>query len=210
MEARLKAMGTSKGTKRLWHQTGSGLAVPGGIESRILHASSQTFLDIKVKALAIEEMFAADGVRLPLDSDLARMISDAKSLSDRWLSGQPPDSNTWSLMFRALMLDPIGDALLMLGSSSDRARFLWQIASGTLDLLEHTPSPSKDVLWEVELWAMLKRRGMSAALQEPPDIVVESGNKRIAIACKKLYSERHVQNVLSEAVERDPIYEATI
>ena len=39
-----------------------------------------------------------------------------------------------------------------------------------------------------------------------PDVVVNYDNSRIGIACKKLYSERHVQNILSEAVrqiERD-------
>jgi hypothetical protein len=37
-------------------------------------------------------------------------------------------------------------------------------------------------------------------LDDPPDVIVNYENSRIGIACKKLYSERHVQNVLSEAV----------
>jgi len=57
----------------------------------------------------------------------------------------------------------------------------------------------------------LKRRGLNAALQEPPDIVVEIGNERIAIACKKLYSEKHVQNVLSEAVAQiEPTFDVGV
>jgi hypothetical protein len=37
-------------------------------------------------------------------------------------------------------------------------------------------------------------------LKEPPDIVVNFDDTCIGIACKKIYSERHVQNVLSQAV----------
>jgi len=107
-------MGIGRSVKRLWHRAPSGLVVPGGVESRILQTSSQTLLDLKAKASAIEALYAAAGVRLPLASDLARMIADAKSVSDRWLGGRPPDANTALLVFRALMLDSIGDALLML------------------------------------------------------------------------------------------------
>ena len=39
-------------------------------------------------------------------------------------------------------------------------------------------------------------------MREPPDIVVDFNDSRIGIACKKIYSERHVQNVLSEAVSQ--------
>jgi hypothetical protein len=174
--------------------------LPGGIGSQILHRSTQTFLDIKAKALAVETLYRDADVRPPRSSDLARMIADARALSDRWLAGQPPDDNTARLLFRALMLDGVADPLLMLGSHSQRATYLSLMASGTLDWLDRTPSQSKNALWEVELWAMLKKRGFAAALREPPDIVVDVGSQTIGIACKKLYSERHVQNVLSEAV----------
>lgn len=52
----------------------------------------------------------------------------------------------------------------------------------------------------MEVWARLLRRNADAHLDDPPDVVVNYDNSRIGIACKKLYSERHVQNVLSEAV----------
>jgi len=46
----------------------------------------------------------------------------------------------------------------------------------------------------------LKRRDFDASLEEPPDIVVSFEDSKIGIACKKLYSDRYVQNVLSQAV----------
>jgi hypothetical protein len=204
-------MATKKSVNRLWLHAPSGLIVPGGIASQTLQTSSQTFLDVKAKALAVEALYDESGIRLPASSDLARLIADAKALADRWLAGRQPDANTASLLFRGLMLDGIADPVLMLRSTSERARFLSLIASGTLDLFDRTPSQSKSALWEVELWAMLKGRGFKATLQEPPDIVVEVGTQRVGIACKKLYSERHVQNVLSEAVAQiEPTFDVGI
>lgn len=45
----------------------------------------------------------------------------------------------------------------------------------------------------------MKRKSFDATLEEPPDIVVRFGDSKIGIACKKLYSEGRVQNVLSQA-----------
>jgi hypothetical protein len=52
----------------------------------------------------------------------------------------------------------------------------------------------------LELWSILRRRSLNAMLIEPPNIVVSFDDLKICIACKKLYSENHVQNVLSQAM----------
>jgi hypothetical protein len=103
-------------------------------------------------------------------------------------------------VFRAALLDRIADAVLPLSIVPDRIGFLAALLSGTLDLLDRKRSRAKDVLWELELWATLRRRSFDAILEEPPDIVVKFAQSKIGIACKKVYSEKHVQNVLSEAV----------
>jgi hypothetical protein len=183
----------------MWNRRKSGLVVPAGIVSDLSLSSSQTYLRIKEKALAIEHLYEASNITLVPTSDLARLIEDAKTLSDSWLMGQV-DKHATSLLFRAGMLDRIADAILPLSDVSDRTCFLDALQSGTLDLLDRKRSSAKDVLWELELWAVLRRRSFNATLEEPPDIVVTFAESKIGIACKKLYSQKHVQNVLSQAV----------
>lgn len=192
-------MTTRKSVQRIWQDTASGLVVPQGIVSDHSDSSSQTYLDIKEKALALERLYSDSAVALSALSSLGRLIADAKDLSGSWLMGQA-EKHPMTLLFRVGLFDRIVDAVLPLRDVPDRARFLATLASGTLDLLERTRSNAKDILWELELWATLKRRSFGATLQEPPDIVVHFGKTRIGIACKKLYSDKHVQNVLSQAV----------
>lgn len=200
-------MATRKSVQQIWHGRESGLVVPQGTVSELSQSSSQTYLRIKEKALAIEQLFEENNVPLRLTSDLARLISDAKTLSDSWLTGQV-DKYPMTLLFRAGLLARIADAVLPLAEVPARTRFLETLASGSLDLLERKRSTAKDVLWELELWAILRRKSFDATLHEPPDIVVKLAQSKIGIACKKLYSEKHVQNVLSQAVAQiEPSFE---
>lgn len=59
---------------------------------------------------------------------------------------------------------------------------------------------AKDILWEMELTAMLNRTSLRATLEEPPDIVVEIDGARIGVACKKVYSAKNFETVLSRGV----------
>jgi hypothetical protein len=194
-------MANRKSIQQIWHRRESGLVVPEGTVSDLSQSSFQTYLRIKKKALEIEEVYEESNIPLAPTSDLARLIADAKTLSDSWLMGQV-DKYPLTILFRAGLLARIADAVLPLADVPDRTRFLEALASGSLDLLERKRSGAKDVLWELELWAILRRRLFDATLEEPPDIVVKFAELKIGVACKKLYSEKHVQNVLSQAVNQ--------
>jgi hypothetical protein len=183
----------------IWNQHDSGLVVPEGTVSDLSVSESNTYLEIKEKAIALEELYCHANLALPVHCDLAVLISDAKTLSDAWLTGRASDIPT-TLLFRVALLHRIATAVLPLREMPDRSNFLRELSAGGLDLLERKQSRAKNLLWELELWAILKRRCFEATLEEPPDIVVHFDHAKIGIACKKLYSERHVQNVLSEAV----------
>jgi hypothetical protein len=105
----------------------------------------------------------------------------------------------WQLLFRVSFLDRIADAVLPLATVPDRAKYLTVLTSGSLDLLQRDLSITKNILWELELWARLCGRGLSATLHEP-DLVVHFEDATVGIACKKLYSDNNVAKVLSEAV----------
>ncbi len=188
----------AKSIRRIWHERDSGLAIPEGTVSDSSTLSSQTYLQIKDKALALERLYGDNEVALPDGCDLARLIADAKSLSDQWLTDHTKLQMT--LLFRAINLDRIADAVLPLQSVTDRAKYLRSLTSSSLDSLDRQTSSAKNILWELELWSILRGHGLDAALQEPPDIVVSFEGLEVGLACKKFYSEKHVQNVLSKAV----------
>lgn len=190
-------MVTRKTHQRIWLNTPSGIAIPSGTSSEVSQSSSLSYLRIKEKAIAIERLFAGSKVPLPKTCDLAQLIEDAKTLSDSWLTDCSTPTTT---LFRAGLLDRIAEAVLPLANMSGRQKYLMALVSGSLDLLKRKRSKSKDVLWELELWAVLRKRSLEASLTEPPDIVVMYEDTKIGIACKKLYSEKHVQNILSQAV----------
>jgi hypothetical protein len=105
-------------------------------------------------------------------------------------------------LFETLHLDRIATAVLLLKDIEGKEKYLTAFASGNLDFFKRERSFTKDLLWEVEVWAQLYRKIPSVHLEEPPDIVIHFEDAKIGIACKKLYSEKHVQNVLSEAVHQ--------
>lgn len=181
----------------LWHQTASGLIVSTGFVSDKTATDSETYLQIKEKAVALETLYADNGVVLPATSDLALLIADAKMLSDCWLTGQEIENR---VLFNGAHCSRIADAVLPIRSVENRDYFLKILTSGTLTLLNRQRSKAKDVLWEIELWSILVRHGFDAKLQEPPDIVLSFEGDLVGIACKKFYSENNVSKVLSEAV----------
>ncbi len=192
-------MATEKKHQRIWLNTPSGITVPGGTTSELNQSSSLTYLRIKEKALAIEQLLAQNGISMPKSCDLAQLIEDAKTLSDSWLTNR---GTSTTILFRAGLLDRIAEAVLPLADICQRQQYLTALISGSLDLLKRERSRAKDILWELELWSVLRKRSLEANLCEPPDIVVTFEHAKIGIACKKLYSERNVQKVLSQAVSQ--------
>ena len=172
--------------------------VPAGIASNLSESSTQTYLHIKEKAKAIEQLYRDNAIPLPAECALAQLINDAKTLSDAWMMNKKEIANC-QLLFRVFSLDRIADAVLPLVTVPDRARYLTVFTSGSLDLLQRDLSITKNILWELELWARLCEKGLSATLQEP-DLVVHFEDATVGIACKKLYSDNNVAKVLSEAV----------
>jgi hypothetical protein len=77
------------------------------------YTSTQTYLQIKEKALAIEQLYADSNVPLPPTCNLAQLITEAKALSDTWLNSHINNISV-VMLCRASHLDQIADALLPL------------------------------------------------------------------------------------------------
>lgn len=176
----------------------SGVLVPSGIATDSQSRSRCTFQNLKDKAAAIEDLYANSGVRLRSNCALARMIQNAKDLWEHWLVSQ--GETTYGMLFTAMHLDRIAEAVLPLRNEDTRVKYLKALMVGTIDFFERKESYAKNMLWELEVWSKLRKKTKSVFLREPPDIVVEFDDARIGIACKKVYSENSVEKTLSTAV----------
>ena len=183
----------------LWRTLPSGIIVPQGVFSDRTVGSKKTLLEIKERAQAIENMYKSSGIRIPTNSGLGQLIRNAEVVSENWLLDKQ-DRMNHEMFFLSIHLDRVADAILPLMAVPRKDQYLRDLLSGSLNFFERRHSKAKNVFWELELWSKLLRRTEKVYLNEPPEIVVEYGTSRVGIACKKLYSEKHVQNVLSQAV----------
>jgi hypothetical protein len=162
-------------------------------------SSSMTYLQIKEKAVGLRSFYESRSIPLPNNCGLAELIQNAIDTSDHWLMGSHERISS-NRLFGMVQLDRIADAIAPLNEMNDCSRYLIHMTSGNLDPFKRERSKSRDTLWELELLATLKNRRFNAALEEPPDIVVNLNGACIGIACKKFYSTKHVQSVLSDGV----------
>lgn len=190
-----------KRTGQIWTPQSSNIVIPTGRFSDSSTRSRSTFLELKKRAIAIEDLFTEVNVRLRPDSGLGRMIQNAKDLWESWFLNES-GGQTYEMLFVAMHLDRIAEAMLSLKGEPEQAQYLKDILSGTLDFFERKKSHAKNIFWELEVWSRLRKKTKQVFLKEPPDVVVNFDDTRIGIACKKIYSERHVQNVLSQAVSQ--------
>lgn len=188
-----------KRIQQIWTPRPSGVLEPTGLVTDNFTRSKTNYLDISARAKEIETLYTEDGVHIAPNSGLGKLIRNAKELWERWFLNQT-NALTSEMFFLGLHLDRIAEAILPLKDEKDRPKYLRKLLSGTLDFFKRKQSKAKSILWELEVWSRLRRKTSGVFLREPPDVVVNFEDSQIGIACKKIYSERHVQNVLSQAV----------
>ena len=186
---------------KIWEKHPSGIVTPIGHEFNRTRSDSETYLRIKDKAIELEKFYSDADVSIPNGSGLSKLIHSAKELSDAWLTNSIddlPNINLW----RAAHLSRVSDSIFTLTNEKEIKLYLKKLANGSLDLLQREKSEAKDFLWELELLYVLRAHGIDAKLHEPPDIVATFKDKEIGIACKKVYSEKNFEKVLSNGVSQ--------
>ena len=162
---------------------------------------TRNYQEIKARANQIREFFRQRGIPFDPKSAIDVLLTDAESLADIFVAGQSGSSANQSL-FNAAHLDRMADALLLLAGEPNCNAYLDKLTSNSLNFLERSPSHAKDIYWEIELWATIKRNYANVRLVEPPDIVLDTPDGSLAIACKKIYSMKNVPRQLSSAVKQ--------
>lgn len=156
--------------------------------------------DISLKIEVIEKIYAEANIKINRTSQLSELIKSAKKLSDVW-SREGSNKTDLQLVFKTLHIERIASALYFLKSEEQKDKYLKDLLRGTLNFFEREPSHAKSILWELEVWTKIKKSIPKTYLDEP-DVVVHFEESHIAIPCKKIFSEKGVPKVLSNAVSQ--------
>lgn len=165
-----------------------------------MSAGSQSYLDVKEKALRVRALYDRRGLRLHPTCALSVLLQGAIDLSENWLLGSG-NSISYQSLFQAADTARISEAILTLEASDNPDPYLRKLRSGTIDSLTRGGSPAKDTLWELELYLTARNRGLAATLEEP-DVALDLDGTKIGVACKRIYSPDNVEKVLSDAVHQ--------
>jgi len=157
--------------------------------------------NLKEQAELLENLFCDRGLSLSPQSSLGKLISAAHSMARKSPSGTS-GTNDWQDFFFSMHFFRIVTSLLSLSDFPGIDRYYVLLGTGSLDLLARSQSQAKDIYWELELTALLRNRGLAVQLEDPPDIIWQWDGFRVGIACKKLYSDKNVSKVLSQAVRQ--------
>lgn len=149
-------------------------------------------------AIEIDGMFHEAGIVLNPTCSLRQLIEDAKLLGDTWVDGRVDGSES-SMRMRGCLALRITQAILSLKREPNVASHLSRLGSGNLNLFKKGESTVKNFFWEIETFAALKRHGLNPLIEEP-DLSISLEGARISVACKKIYSEKNLDKVLSKAV----------
>ncbi len=155
--------------------------------------SKVDYIDTKKQIEYIESLFNFESIVINETSFLYLLLEEVKNNFS--------EENEQMLMFRALFVVRIFDALQYLHNSPKRKKILKDLLNGSLDFLNYQQSHAKNILWELEVFSKLKPVFNNISLDEP-DIVIKFEDGDIGIACKKIYSDKVTEKVLSKAVKQ--------
>lgn len=180
-----------------WVKRPSGIVTPDGRCKDFLEYSQNSFVEIKQMAIEVDGMFHEAGIVLNPTCSLRQLIEDAKLLADTSVDGSV-DSSERSVHMRGCLALRITQAILSLKDEPNITSHLSRLGSGSLNLFKKGESTVKNFFWEIETFASLKRHGLNPLFEEP-DLSVSIDGVQIGVACKKIYSEKNVGKVLSNA-----------
>ena len=155
---------------------------------------------LRNKIEVIRYLYKDSNIQLNSTSQLYELLESAEKLVDEWASGNS-ETTDMTLLFKSLHIERISSAMQVLNSEDSKKKYLKSLLRGTLNFFERKPSHAKSILWELEVCAKIRKSIPDTQLVEP-DVVVNIEGQKIAIPCKKIFSEKGVSKVLSNAVSQ--------
>ena len=145
----------------------------------------------------IEGIYANSNITINSAHSLFGILSDAKALAAEWERGN--FETDMMNLFSALHVQRIYTGIASLVGETNRAKYLKDLLNGSLNFFDRELSHAKGIFWEMEAFTKIKKVIPATCLEEP-DIVVTIGERSIAVPCKKIFSDKGVPKVLSNAV----------
>jgi len=155
---------------------------------------------LRSKIELIRNLYKESSIQLNSNSQLYGLLDSAEKLADEWAIGNS-ETTDMALLFETLHIERISSAMQILSSEDLREKYLKDLLQGTLNFFERELSHAKSILWELEVCTKIRRAIPDTQLAEP-DVVVSLQGQKIAIPCKKIFSEKGVPKVLSNAVSQ--------
>lgn len=155
---------------------------------------------ISLKANTIENIYSNSNIRIGNSHQLYGLLNDAKDLAAKWSKADFTETDM-NKLFSILHIERIYCGIQLLTTEKNKEKYLKDLLNGTLNFFGREISHAKSILWELEAFAKIKKVIPDTYLDEP-DIVVEIDQFRIAVPCKKIFSEKGVSKVLSNAVSQ--------
>ncbi len=141
--------------------------------------------------LDIRKMFTEEAITINKSSFLNKLLEDVEKNYSK-------ENNSIPIIFNAIHINRIHSALMELNGINNKHNYLKDLLKGNLDFHENKESHAKNILFELEVAVKLKPLNCNIYLQEP-DIVIETKETKIAIACKKIVSEKNLKKLISKA-----------
>jgi len=136
------------------------------------------------------------------NSALGSLFQKARLLNEQW-QAQTDEQDILTLMQADDALR-IAEAVEEVLADPRAAEPIRRITKSDMHLTTRQPSQGKDALWELDLLAFPRRRGVPARIQEPPDLAVTLPGLLgdYGFACKKVYSEDSVASQLRKGCQQ--------
>ena len=155
---------------------------------------------ISSKVDEIEAIYSESKIKLNQSHQLCKLLNSARQLSAEWSKGNF-EKTDMNMLFDTLHVERVASAIQILKFEKNKDKYLKSLLKGTLNFFEREISHAKSISWELEACTKIKKTIPETYLKEP-DIVVNIGQYHIAIPCKKIFSEKGVPKVLSNAVSQ--------
>ena len=156
----------------------------------------QTYEHVRSTVERVQAALEQRGFRCRPNSALGSLFQKARVLDEQW-QAQTNAQDILTLM-QADDAVRIAQAVEAVLDDALAAEPIRRITKSDMHLTNRQPSQGKDALWELDLLALLRRRGVPARMQEPPDLAVALPGLLgdYGFACKKVYGEASVASQL--------------
>lgn len=162
----------------------------------------QTYAEVRATVERVKAAIEQKGFNCRPNSALGSLFRRAQVLDEQWQT--QTDSQDILTLMQADDAVRIAQAVEAVLDDPQAEEPIRRITKSDMHLTTRQPSQGKDALWELDLLAFLRRRGVPTRMQEPPDLVITLPGLLgdYGFACKKVYGENGVASQLRKGCKQ--------